>query len=130
MLREINAFSYLVPNIDLFIKMHIVKEANISSKIEGTKTEIDEAVMREEELSPKKRDDWQEVNQYIEAINISIKMLERLPLSNRLIKKSHKILLQTGRGEKKSPGEFGTSQNWISGRNISELNLYLLIINI
>ncbi|MDA3884629.1 MAG: Fic family protein, partial [Candidatus Delongbacteria bacterium] len=98
-LGEINAFSYLVPNIDLFIKMHIVKEANTSSKIEGTKTEINEAVMKEEELSPEKRDDWQEVHQYIEATNTAILLLKKLPLSNRLIKEVHKILLKTLRVE-------------------------------
>ncbi|NOR46125.1 MAG: Fic family protein, partial [Candidatus Delongbacteria bacterium] len=119
-LGEINAFSYFVPNIDLFIKMHIVKEANTSSKIEGTKTEINEAVMKEEEISPEKRDDWQEVNQYIEATNNAIVLLEKLPLSNRLIKEVHKILLNTGRGEKKTPGKFRKSQNWIGGRNLSE----------
>lgn len=119
-LGEINAFSYLIPNIDMFIKMHIVKEANTSSKIEGTKTEIDEAVMKEEQLSPEKRDDWLEVQQYIESMNNAILMLEKLPLSNRLIRETHKILLKTGRGENKTPGEFRKSQNWIGGRNLTE----------
>jgi Fic family protein len=119
-LGEINAFSYLIPNIDMFIKMHIVKEANTSSKIEGTKTEIDEAVMREEQLSPEKRDDWLEVHQYIESMNSAITMLEKLPLSNRLIRETHKILLKTGRGENKTPGKFRKSQNWIGGNNLSD----------
>lgn len=119
-LGEINAFSYLIPNIDMFIKMHIVKEANTSSKIEGTKTEIDEAIMKEEQISPEKRDDWLEVHQYIESMNNAITMLEKLPLSNRLIKETHKILLKTGRGENKTPGEFRKSQNWIGGRNLLE----------
>lgn len=119
-LGEINAFSYLIPNIDMFIKMHIVKEANTSSKIEGTKTEIDEAVMKEEQLSPEKRDDWLEVHQYIESMNGAISMLEKLPLSNRLIRETHKILLRTGRGERKTPGEFRRSQNWIGGNNLTE----------
>ncbi|MCD4817407.1 MAG: Fic family protein [Candidatus Cloacimonetes bacterium] len=117
-LGEINAFSYLIPNIDMFIKMHIVKEANTSSKIEGTKTEIDEAIMKKEQLAPEKRDDWLEVHQYIESMNSAITMLEKLPLSNRLIRETHKILLKTGRGENKTPGEFRKSQNWIGGRNI------------
>ncbi|MEA1972304.1 MAG: Fic family protein [Candidatus Cloacimonadota bacterium] len=119
-LGEINAFSYLIPNIDMFIKMHIVKEANTSSKIEGTKTEIDEAIMKEEQISPEKRDDWLEVHQYIDSMNSAITMLEKLPLSNRLIKETHKILLKTGRGENKTPGEFRKSQNWIGGRNLLE----------
>ena len=119
-LGEINAFSYLIPNIDMFIKMHIVKEAHTSSKIEGTKTEIDEAVMKEEQLSPEKRDDWLEVHQYIESMNSAILMLEKLPLSNRLIRETHKILLRTGRGKNKTPGEFRKSQNWIGGKNLSD----------
>ena len=119
-LGEINAFSYLIPDIDVFIKMHIVKEANTSSKIEGTKTEIDEAVMKEDQISPERRDDWLEVHQYIESMNNAILMLEKLPLSNRLIRETHRILLSTGRGEKKTPGEFRKSQNWIGGRNLSE----------
>lgn len=119
-LGEINAFSYLIPNIDMFIKMHIVKEANTSSKIEGTKTNIDEAVMKEEQLSPEKRNDWLEVHQYIESMKSAIVMLEKLPLSNRLIRETHEILLRTGRGENKTPGEFRKSQNWIGGKNLSD----------
>ncbi|MBP9479810.1 MAG: Fic family protein [Sebaldella sp.] len=118
-LGEINAFSFLIPNIDLFIKMHITKEANTSSKIEGTKTEMDEAIMKEEEISPERRDDWKEVHQYIEAMNGAIELLKQLPLSNRLIRETHKILLKTVRGENKIPGEFRTSQNWIGGSNLA-----------
>ena len=118
-LGEINAFSFLIPNIDLFIKMHITKEANTSSKIEGTKTEMDEAIMKEEEISPERRDDWKEVHQYIEAMNSAIELLKQLPLSNRLIRETHKILLKTVRGENKIPGEFRTSQNWIGGSNLA-----------
>ena len=118
-LGEINAFSILIPNIDLFIKMHITKEANTSSKNEGTKTEMDEAVMKEEEITPERRDDWKEVHQYIEAMNGSIKLLNELPLSNRLIRETHKILLQTVRGENKMPGDFRISQNWIGGSSLA-----------
>ena len=118
-LGEINAFSILIPNIDLSIKMHITKEANTSSKIEGTKTEMDEAIMKEEEITPERRDDWKEVHQYIEAMNGSIKLLNELPLSNRLIRETHKILLQTVRGENKMPGDFRISQNWIGGSSLA-----------
>lgn len=119
-LAELNAFSLIVPDIDLFIRMHIVKEANTSSRIEGTRTEMDEALMEEDQIAPEKRDDWREVRNYIEAINTAIAELERLPLSNRLLRQTHAILLQGARGEHKQPGEFRTSQNWIGGSNLGD----------
>ena len=118
-LGELNAFTMIVPNVDIFIQMHITKEANTSSKIEGTKTEMDEVLISKDQVDPEKRDDWQEVRNYIDAMNSAIKELETLPISNRLIKNIHAILLNSVRGEAKQPGEFRKSQNWIGGASLT-----------
>jgi len=119
-LGELNSFSKLVPNIDLFIQLHVTKEAVVSSRIEGTQTQMDEALLEEDEISPERKNDWFEVKNYIKALNQAILELENLPISSRLIKKTHQILLESARGESKQPGEFRTSQNWIGGNTLTD----------
>lgn len=118
-LAELNAFSLIVPDIDLFILMHVRKEASQSSKIEGTQTHIDDVILDVSQIDPEKRDDWQEVQNYVQAMSDAIEELEKLPLSVRLLKKTHEILMQGVRGEHKTPGDFRTSQNWIGGTNLN-----------
>lgn len=119
-LAELDAFTLIVPDVDLFIHMHITKEANTSSRIEGTQTEMDEAVLNQDQLAPEKRDDWLEVQNYVQALNEAIAALGELPLSNRLLRQTHAILMQGARGELKTPGEFRTSQNWIGGSSLDD----------
>ena len=119
-LGQLNSFAKLVPNIDLFIHLHITKEAVVSSKIEGTQTHLDEAFLNKDNINPERKDDWQEVQNYTQALNNAILILEKLPISSRLILQTHKILMQGVRGDKKTPGEYRKSQNWIGGNTLSD----------
>ncbi|SDX33985.1 Fic family protein [Eubacterium barkeri] len=116
-LGGLNTYSELIPDIDIYVRMHIRVEANKSNRIEGTRTSIQEDMMGIEEVSPEKRDDVQEVNNYINAMNHGVTRIiqDDFPFTSRLLCEMHEILLQGVRGEHKTPGEFRRSQNFIGG---------------
>jgi Fic family protein len=116
-LGRLDMFSEYVPNLDLFVRMHVTKEATESSRIEDTHTEMEEAVLPEEEIKEERRDDWREVNNYIRGMRSAMDRLSELPFSNRLLREAHATLMEGVRGEQKTPGEFRRSQNWIGGSN-------------
>ena len=123
--REIGAlstYSELIPDLDIYIRMHIRVEANKSNRIEGTKTSIEEDMLPKENLISEKRDDVQEIENYIKAMDYGVKRIidDDFPFSSRFLRELHQILLQGVRGEHKTPGEFRRSQNFIGGTKPSD----------
>ncbi|MCT4613473.1 MAG: Fic family protein [Marinifilaceae bacterium] len=119
-LGKLDSFSEYIPDVDLFIRMHVLKEATQSSRIEGTRTNIEEALKDIEDIHDERRLDWEEVQNYVMALNQAIEKLDSLPFSTRLIKETHQSLLQGVRGKHKLPGNFRTSQNWIGGASLKD----------
>lgn len=116
-LGRLDSVTLLLPEPDLFLYAYVRREAVLSSQIEGTQSSLAQLLLFELEEAPGVPiDDVVEVSSYVAALNHGLKRLrEGFPLSNRLIREMHAILLQTGRGSAKSPGEFRRSQNWIGG---------------
>ena len=116
-LAELNAVSKSIPNAALFIYMHVRKEALLSSQIEGTQSSLSDLMLFEHHQKPEvSLEDVEEVSNYVKAATYGLKKLRGdFPLSLRLIREIHSVLLSGGRGSGKLPGEFRRSQNWIGG---------------
>lgn len=116
-LGRLDSVSKLLPDTALFLYMYVRKEAVLSSMIEGTQSSLSDLLLFEmDEMPGVPVDDVQEVSNYVAALYHGLELLGKgLPLSLRLIKKIHTVLLSKGRGSRHTPGEFRKSQNWIGG---------------
>ncbi|MBO8169309.1 MAG: Fic family protein [Thermoanaerobacteraceae bacterium] len=112
-LGRLDGITQILPNPDLFVAMYVKKEAVLSSQIEGTQASLIDVLDADDSVDVEKEKSIEEIVNYIKAMNYGLTRLEELPLSLRLIKEIHKILLQDVRGGERSPGEFRKSQNWI-----------------
>lgn len=118
-LGRLDGIAETLPDVDFFILMYIRKEATLSSQVEGTQATFADVLNAEakiEDLETHK--DVDKILNYINAMNHGLEHLKKFPLSLRLIKEIHKILLEGVRGEWKEPGEFKKSQNWVGGTTI------------
>ena len=113
---ELNGVVGLIPDADVINYLYIRKEAVLSSQIEGTQSTLDDLLKYEASATINVPiDDVAEVSDYVAAMNHGLKRIQKLPLSLRLIREIHKVLLTNNRGSNKTPGEFRKSQNWIGG---------------
>lgn len=115
-LGRLDGMSMLLPDSSLFLYMYVRKEAVLSSQIEGTQSSLSDLLLYENEEAPgAPMDDVTEVSCYVSALNYGLERLKELPLSLRLIREIHSVLMNNSRGGDKQPGEFRKSQNWIGG---------------
>ena len=112
-LGRLDTMGYLLPNLDHIIAMYVRKEALLSSQIEGTQASLEDIFEFEDKEKVKNIEDVQEVVHYIKALRHGLERIKEFPMSIRLIKEIHEILIADGRGREKTPGEFKRSQNWI-----------------
>lgn len=119
-LGRVDTIGEVVPDVDFFILMYIRKEATLSSQIEGTQATFVDVLKAESKIKDAEtHKDVDEILNYINAMNYGLERLHNLPLSLRLLKEIHGILLKDVRGEWKTPGEFRASQNWVGGSSIN-----------
>lgn len=109
---QLNGLASMITDPDLFVYLYVRKEALLSSQIEGTQCSLED-ILQESRPKVHNQSDIEEVSNYVFALNHGLEKLKDLPVSTRLIKEIHKLLMKNGRGSEKTPGEFRKSQNWI-----------------
>ncbi len=112
-LARLDGMATTLPNTDLFISMYVKKEALLSAQIEGTQASLENVFEFEQGAKLENIDDVSEVINYVKALHFGLRELKKIPMSSRLIKKLHSIILRGVRGKHKTPGEFRKTQNWI-----------------
>lgn len=120
LLGRLDGITELLPDPNFLVLMYIKKEAASSAQIEGTQATFADLIKHEAGISdPTIPDDVKEIVNYVKAMNYGVQRLSTLPLSLRLIREIHKILLTGTRGQEKNPGQFRKTQNWVGGRTIN-----------
>lgn len=118
-LGRLDGITEILPDVDFFIFMYIRKEATLSSQVEGTQATFSDILKAEAKIEDAEiHKDVDEIKNYIVAMNYGLKRLKDFPLSGRLIREIHALLLKGVRGENKYPGEFRTTQNWVGGATL------------
>ena len=118
-LGRLDGISEVLPDVDFFILMYVRKEATLSSQVEGTQATFSDLLKAEAKIKDAEiHNDVDEIVNYIGAMNYGLKRLRDIPISLRLTREIHEMLLHGVRGRHKSPGEFRRSQNWVGGPTI------------
>lgn len=111
LLGQLESTSKFLPDVKLFLGSYVRKEALLSSQIEGTQATLEDVL--NSEVATAQNLDVDDVINYVRALNFAIQKMESLPICNRLLCETHRVLLQGVRGQDRNPGEFRKSQNWI-----------------
>ncbi len=114
-LGKLDMTSELIPDMNLFLSAYVRKEALLSSQIEGTQATLEDVLNPNVDVAVNL--EVNDVVNYVNALNYAIKRMKKLPVCNRLLCDTHKVLMQGVRGQEKNPGEFRRSQNWIGSSN-------------
>ncbi|HEX5236201.1 MAG TPA: Fic family protein [Silvibacterium sp.] len=112
---RLDGLQALLPDVSILLYFYNRREAVLSSQIEGTQSSLSELLLFENDLLQGKSD-AEEVSNYVAAMEHGLQRIrDGFPLSNRLFREMHSVLMRSGRGSDKTPGDFRTSQNWIGG---------------